>query len=318
MNETFRVGVVELGSRAVRLLVADIVPRVELKIVASDGRNCGMAAALQDTLEARHETLREISRVATAFQDRCGQAKAERICMFGTEALRRASAENLSDLRRSLPKLVALTPELEARCSLFAAGYGLVATRKAGEMLVIDQGAGSMELAAGRIVDGKIGLVSSVSHPLGAQPLLAQLRSFGGDFAKLQNALLAQSSTWTLPNGIGKTQPLVQGSVATKLAWLCVRKAPTDRYDPRLVQGVNVTNKTIDTLITKAKQDPNLVRRVIDTRDSGSDEFEGFISSLIAVRIMLGRLGADSFSASSYGTRFGVAWKLAETESVLE
>ena len=317
MKEAHRVGVAELGSRAVPTARSDIVPRVELKIVASEGRNCGIAAALQDTPQTRHNALREIARIATTFMDRCIQAKAERICMFGTESLRRSSEESLGELHRTLPKLVTLTPEVEARCSLFAAGYGLVATRKAGEMLVIDQGAGSMELAAGRIADGKIDLVSSVSHPLGAQPLLAQLRSLDGDFAKLQSALIAQSSAWSLPNGIGKTPPLIQGSVATKLAWLSLGKTPADRYDPRLVQGVSVTNKTIDTLIKRAIQDPNLVRRVVDPRESAGFEFESFISSLIAVRLMLGRLGADSFSASSYGTRFGVAWQLAEAESVL-
>jgi exopolyphosphatase/pppGpp-phosphohydrolase len=299
------------------MLVADIEPRSSLQIVASNGHNCGLAAALDATPQQRRETLAEVARVATGFAERCRAANAEHVGIFGTEVLRQLSAPDLEQLRGVMPSLVTLTPEVEALCSLLAAGYALPKARQKGDLLVIDQGAGSMELAVGRFHRGRVVLVSAVSHPLGAQPLLAQLRLHQGDFSKLRNALLTQSGDWILPKGFEGITPLVQGSVATKIAWLSKRGSSGDRYDPRLVQGVTITVQAMDALIARASREIDLVRRAIASQDSGEEEFDTFIASLVALRLMLQKVGASSFVTSSYGTRFGVAWHLVEPEAGL-
>ena len=113
-----------------------------------------------------------VGTTAAGFIERCHTLKAKHICVFGTEALRQLSKARLAQLQKQIPELIVLDPAREAQCSLLAAAYGKKGGKTCGEVLAIDQGAASMELALGVFSSERLKLKDTASHRLGTQPLV--------------------------------------------------------------------------------------------------------------------------------------------------
>jgi exopolyphosphatase/guanosine-5'-triphosphate,3'-diphosphate pyrophosphatase len=309
MKTLKRAGVIELGSRALRLLIVDHAPGQGLQVVQTDSAESRLAIALDSAQDRRPEILARAGEIARQYEHRCRAAGAEAVCVFGTEALRQLTGAEVERLRAALPTLIILDAAQEARCSLLAAALGVDGAKVDGEVLAIDQGAASMELAAGHFTAGKLKLISTFSTPLGTRPLTQQLAAHGG-WPAFRAALQGEVDALNLPPGSGAARVILLGSAATKLAWLHVRSSDAERYTPRLVQGRRLAVQDIDQLLGIAEAEPQFARKAIDVRSPESGEFEIVIAGLTALRLVLQRLGCASFTVSAFGTRHGMAWLL--------
>ena len=148
---TNRVGVVEIGSRGVRLLIADIPPDGRLTTVAHDSRETGLALAQSLGGEVLDQKLDEVIEIANAFLKEVRSQQARRACVFATEAVRRLSGPHVDILREHIPGLEVIDRKTEAECSLLGALFPFQTPKPTPHTFIIDQGTGSMELAVGQV-----------------------------------------------------------------------------------------------------------------------------------------------------------------------
>lgn len=304
-----RVGVIEIGSRAVRLLIADVGSSGDFQVVGTDWKETALGNAVSaggPTLSAK---LDELARVVIAYRQKAMDLSASRIAVFGTEAVRRFDAAASERFQALLPGVQVLTGSEEAELSFIAGAMGQE-TRGTEFRLVIDQGSGSMEIVVGRLRP-RLTISNYQSAKLGTQDLVATLRRLGGSFSRLREAVKAQVADLPVLDHAATSTPIVLGSAATKLAWLEVRPDMMKSYDPRLVHGHRVRVSHIDAMVRVAESDPDTAKRIVDPKNPDGPEFETVMAGLVGLEAVLHREGSSGFVVCAHGTRYGFAWKLA-------
>ncbi len=303
-----RVAAIEVGSRAVRLLVAEIADGTLTQVVRDVEDVDLMRALVQGTeLAAVDETRQVIDR----FRRRAGTAGAERVRVFGTEAVRQIVARGHGE---GLGEMDVLSKEDEAFCSLVASARDLPAAASGKRLAAIDHGNGSLELAVGW--NGPtLEMLGFLSLPLGSETLLSLLADSGFAVEGFEEAIRARLVVGMLPD-VSVEEVVIQGSVATKCAWLAVRRDLEDRYDARRVHGCRMNLDSLRQVIALAKKTPRsgwrMLSKAVNPRDVPSDQFERLFTGCILLERLMVRLGREQFVVSAHGTRHGFIWKLAE------
>lgn len=312
MNEAIRVGVVEIGSRAIRLLVADVSASGQMDIVRTEAKEVRLAEALvsgdgslRDRLVGVRATIEELLRFAAIHHP-------DRVAVFATEVARRLDESLVATLADGLDMFFVLDRKTEAWCSFLAAITSLSrGPLTAGEYLVVDQGSGSMEFALGQVTPFGLTLVSHQGHRMGTQPLLQQFSVSGRDPGKFERQLRQKVAKYKLITVNPHTKTIVLGSAATKLAWLRVRTNVMSRYSPKLVEGVGLNLRSIDEYTRQMNADPIQLQRWVDPFDPRSAEHEIVLVGLLAIKLFLERLSIAEFAVSARSSRYGFAWVLA-------
>ena len=170
-----RVATIEVGSRAIRLLVAEITVAGKLIVLNSDWRETALAAALSAGGTMLDGKIIEIVQIARAFEEKSRSFQVRRVCVFATEAVRQMSPVNLGVLHDGIPHLEVIDRKTEACCALLGAVSPFERPQRSEDSFVIDQGSGSMELAVGRIEDSGVNLLAYKSYRLGTQELVEEI-----------------------------------------------------------------------------------------------------------------------------------------------
>lgn len=303
-----RSAAIEVGSRAVRLLVADVSTTV-IRPIERKVENFDLLRAVADGRGAA--TLAEIQRVVDQYKARAESLGAMRMVAFGTEALRRiASSGDLPQLRG----VEILSPQDEAYCSFLSGVNGLKGLLSGDSIVSVDHGNGSLEIAF-----GTTGVKSQVtdwrSLPLGSNDLVAMLTDCELNLQQFSAKIAAELDAADLPS-VSVSDMVVQGSVATKIAWITVRPAIKDRYDGDLVQGHRISLDGLSSWIAMIDEKPrnewSHLSRVVDPRDKPTDQIHRLVTGCVVFQQLLTRLKLDSFAVSSLGTRYGALWRLAD------
>jgi exopolyphosphatase/pppGpp-phosphohydrolase len=312
-----RVAVIEVGSRAVRLLVADVVSSGRLDVVATDWEETGLAGAAAAGNIAIEQKIEDISTTLTRFRTRAEEYHPKTIAAIGTDAIRKLDRAYIDRLRNVQKDFVVLSEKQEADLSFVTGVMSFPETAfQDGRSMVIDQGSGSMEVIVGRTGAEGPRLAASNSYPLGTTELVKLLRAAGAT-----NGTIPQSAVDAVGTQVSEifakskrysitTRPIVLGSVATKVAWMDVRKNRLAPYDPRAVQGIVVRLGHLHRLISASVQDFAAMRQEIDPRRPDSSEPENIIAGSIGLQVFLERQGKTEMVVCAHGTRYGVIWKL--------
>ncbi|GAA2029097.1 Ppx/GppA family phosphatase [Pseudokineococcus marinus] len=160
-----RLGVLDVGSNTVHLLVVDAHPGASPVPTASHRRVLRLAERLDAEGAVREEGVADLLDAVRAAREAATAEGVEELMGFATSALREApnGAEVLERVRRETGvALEVLSGGAEARLTFFAVRrwFGW----SAGRLLVLDIGGGSLEMAVGRDEDADVAL----SVPLGA------------------------------------------------------------------------------------------------------------------------------------------------------
>lgn len=304
------VAVIEVGSRSVRLLVAKIgadqlvpiatdVDDLDLMRMIGQGNDLAAVDALQ--------------RILLKFEAKALASGATKLTIFGTEAARQIRQRFGSSV---LPKVIVLSPEEEAQCSLASATLHMNKIPVGAPVCTIDHGNGSLEIAYG-FAHRPTEMSSFLSLPLGSERLLTELLKCGSEVAKFRNWVNEEVDA----AGLLKTpvnSVIIQGSVATKCAWLTLRRDKSDRYSAKRVHGETMNVTGLGNLTSWVEKRPpsswSSISKVINPHEKPGDQIERLLTGCILLERLMSRIGQDRFVVGAYGTRYGLAWRLAQSE----
>jgi exopolyphosphatase/pppGpp-phosphohydrolase len=309
MKNFVRVGVIEIGGRSIRLLVADCDRSANLKVIRTLATASGLAEMQSVLSEGRERVLERLIGQVKSYQDEIERLNVGKTCVFGTEGLRALPSAEVDWLKGELPNLVVLEPNEEARYSLLVASQ--VGTPDGGPILALDQGGSSMEIVSGTSGPDKLDVGFEASEPLGSRVLSSEFTRGGCDVERFTATMDAWMTELILPDLVVNTKSVLLGSAPTKLAWLDVRRAQDERYDPKRVHNHQMPMRVLDLFLKAAGESPDRVRRMVDPMRPTSGEFETVVAGLVAIRSVLRKLGVSEFFVCAHGTRHGVAIALA-------
>lgn len=301
--------VIEIGSRAIRLLVAaraDTGIRVlESRVVDSPLNAKGHSDSDAQKVEALARTLESLRAMAARHEP-------QRVIVFGTASLRGMDDERLDQLRSLVPGIVVLSALDEAKACHASACLVARLSAQSCEFLVSgDIGSGSFELTGG-----------SSQSPGDSQWYVAT--EFGSNalrelvlrqglvaVARELNATLTVKVIPKLPAG---SLVSFSGSAPTKFAWLR-HKVQSGEFDARY-DGAKVQGKVIDArelrsfleqLEAARREHRGNAARIVSPEDPGGPELEILLGGMKAMVTVLSQLGQARFMVNAYGARHGVA-----------
>lgn len=312
MGDQVRVAVTEVGSRAVRLLVADVARRQKLQVVATEWAETQLAHRFEAITsdDQIRVLLRSLASKVREFGDRAIAAGATRSVAFGTATLRSIEARNRQILRTEIPGIRVFTRSAEAMGSLAAAIQTHCSTGDCHDghtVIAVDQGAGSMEIAVGRQSNGILDLLDYRSYSLGTGNLVADLRKFGWDVDRLWAKTRKRVNRWKPLEAGASADVVILGSAATKIGWISVQRDVNWRYDPRRVDGAAIRKQVAEAFVRAATTDRDVAAQILGRGVADLDELTTVVGGIVGLVATLDWLGRGEFVVSALGTRFGVA-----------
>ncbi len=301
-----RVGVIDLGSNTVLLLVLEERGR----IVCDEAKVTRLGEGVFTRGEFHPEARERTRAVVEVFSGEARAAGVEVLVGVGTEALRcaRDGAEFLEGLRSSglLDRARILDGEQEARLAIEASRRRPGALRHG--LQVIDVGGGSTEVSrcdpAGRVRGwslplGSVRLTEALvrSHPI-------PIREIEWLRAAVNDELLRLGPE---PDTARVEAVVAVGGTATTLAALELRLEP---YDPDRVEGTELTRGDLCGWIERLAGMSVAERRALPGMEPGRADV--IVAGLVVLAGVLEWLGADRFRSSGRGLRHGVALRLLD------
>ena len=310
-----RVGVIEIGSRAIRLLVADVAATIGIRIITTGVEGC---ALLEKGNQSQVALYREITRVCESvkrLRTKAQKYEAETVVVVGTEALRRIAKTDIyktSPLAQQVDRI--LDAHSEALYSLVAGSFSLAHNdTPQGNCLLIDQGFGSMEIAYGKL-GPPVELLEYVSLDLGVGRLLNDLASCERDLNVLKYDVSRYLDGLNLPD-FKPHHAVILGSVATKYAWIKIRRNERERYSPKRVDGKQIQTEALEEDWTKIAQlVPELgwtrIQEIVFPGDPGGDEAKRLFAGIVPLAYLMNQFEQKNFVVSASGTRYGLAFHI--------
>jgi exopolyphosphatase/pppGpp-phosphohydrolase len=340
-----RCGIIEVGTRGIRLVVAQASKKNArgFEVLRTRGGLVNLGSSLSpdnpnmtlDRMEAAATMVEEFFREAADFQP-------DHIVVLATEVLRRAqnTDEYLDMLPQGLPVFI-LTPAQEAALSFRASadsfrGHHIRGGElPLGAMMLVDLGGGSAEVVAGQFGD------SAPDTSIASTLHLPELGSVGmqtffetGNGTPLANANFLEEHVGRLweaqpdlefkdphdkqdtglveanPEDEGPQSIVALGSAATELAWR-MRGASPQSFRSRDVHGQRVP-------IDPAREFANEIRNKLpesmaDVTDDIKKDLQLLFGSFVFDAI-LKSYDVDHFRVCGFGLRFGAAASLLEED----
>ncbi|MBI1915545.1 MAG: hypothetical protein HYS12_12550 [Planctomycetes bacterium] len=325
MSTASRLAVVEVGSKGIRLVIAEQRgPPEGMKVL----RSLGDRGLLGEGLEQNQGRIRRgnIERSLALVRKFLGIAESfgpGRVELVGTEVFRRAV--NVDAFRAGLPRgltLRVLQPEEEAAGSFLAACWGFRdALPKDGRLVLIDLGGGSTEVVAG-VQGAPPRPQSAVSMPgLGTLDLASvwrrcsvparrdeELREYVE--AKLAHHEEALACLRPASDDAGPLLVAGVGSTVTDSAWL-LKHNTRKQFRSDDVHGLRAGVADLEGVgrnLLAALHAGAVGRETLE--EMGIEDAEGHQLGLSVLLALLRRLDAPAITACGYGLRFGLAYSL--------
>lgn len=317
MDMTLRL--IELGSRAVRVLIVTRDRKGEMRVVHSDSGkfpSWNLAALPAQDFPA---ALLRLRTVMEGLRSRSSQLKIERELVFGTAALRELDGARRSMIAEMVGRVAILQRRQEAAAAFAAGVMGF--PRYRGDrhgVAVLDQGGGSLEMSVGRVdMKGDIDIEEYRSYLLGSELLKTQLSTAGGGIDAFRRALKRRIAGYRMPEHISDRQIVGMGTPVANAAWLRVRADLHERYDPMRIHGIEIQKSEMESLVARISADPEGLQRELDPgRIQDGVQFV-VAAGLVAIIQLLTSMGADRLTVSGIGLRYGLAWLLIQDSKAL-
>lgn len=298
-----KIGVIEVGSRAVRYLVGYF----ELDGTFHTDRTA--APFIHDIMIDQIDQIKvdELLTAVDAYHRDLQTRECDGSIVYGTALCRR-----LREIGQTFPAyLKVFTPEQEAYGS-WAAGF-LSRRTQSDFYTIVDQGSGSTEIISASWTAAGMSNVKTQSLDFGSQRLASLYDEIGSkQFPKELLSLLDKSVQQfdTPAKKGGRGEIVCLGSAATKLAFnIKHKKDLNDDYRSGAVNGTKLNVSEIFKHHTEMsamfREDPDRTRNWIDRR---VNEYEIVMSSSIFLMLMTIKYGFQDITVSANGTRHGVGF----------
>lgn len=309
-----RMGIIEVGSRSIRFLVADF---------DFDRRGYFDALATKsithkiDMNDLGDSDLDHVLRLVESLSKELDEFICDRTIIYGT-ALCRALVVKFGP--GSLKTIRVLLVEEEAKASWAAAMLCETQRNSPKQFTVIDQGGGSTEIVTGSWDGARIENIAFKSFDFGHNAIREKFEANSKEFVKSMNVLVhamgEELKIFSKKNAQEKLY--MQGDVPTRIAWFRARSNESEPYKPHLVNGVEIKIKEMtnlyNVLLKLYKVDQKQAIRYVDNRAGNEDRFPQVLSNSAFLMVLAAKIGhTDHFNVSGYGTRHGIAF-LAVTD----
>lgn len=306
MHKSVRIGLIEVGSNAIRCLVADYEDdtQFEARHIETVGHGLSPLNPTVDAIDRINEDVERFLASASAF--RC-----DHLLAYGTAACRVAAAHHPGRLTAVIK---VLTPEEEARAA-WIAGL-LCGKREEGKSYTaIDLGNGSIEVAGAKWEASAIGDFKWYSAPFGTAMLLEAYKRGPTKHIEFCQRLLEPVARDLLAFGLATGQPqqlFLLGGVATSIGWRITKKTGMQSYRPAEVNGAQISLGDMDQyhkeLASLNRSNPLAARMSVDTRKGSEDHVLKILATLPAITMLAAFLQpTGQFIVSGYGVRHGMA-----------
>lgn len=300
-----RIGVVEVGSRSIRLMVADFQRSGSFKATRTGSHLHGV-----EIDKLNRSSISDLWAAVDRFYNELQTFECDRVMVYGT-ALCRKLAEQ-PDLK--LPSYLHVLSAEEEAVASWAAGF--MCTRKDAETrqyTIVDQGAGSTEVISATWTGETIDNVIFDSLEVGNQKVMDLFYSSGNAYAKAIHLMVEEFAERIRRHKAAENGRLyLIGSVATKIAWLKVRKGVSDFYKPHLVNDVPLSMKELfelhSNILKLYRQSPEKARALVDSRAGAEDDFARVMSGSVFLMMLCTKLDYPLVRVSGYGVRHGMAF----------
>jgi exopolyphosphatase/pppGpp-phosphohydrolase len=308
-----RLALIEIGSRATRLLVVDVEPNGGIRILKKARKQIPLGLAVAAGRQAVAERISEVARQCRDFEQEAKSFGA-RVACFGTEALRRIRDEKIANL--SILRATVLDATMEAECAFWAAVKDPNVHAKPGESFaVIDLGSGSVEIVSGALKGEMPAVSDRKSIGLGADDFVRMFRQEEHDIEKFSKQIADIVDSAGVPTPKKQARIILAGGVATKTAWMKIREHENDPYNEKRMCGtVLITEELLDRVFevsSMAREDPVRAARFVEPRRIDFDEMTQIVVGNILFVCLLNRWKKLQCEVTTLGPRFGVAYKLA-------
>jgi exopolyphosphatase/guanosine-5'-triphosphate,3'-diphosphate pyrophosphatase len=309
-----RYAVFEIGTRGVRLLVADASPNGISQIVFSTGGLSELGSGRDQANNISEDVIARVHRQAEEYLSLAREHGAEEIFGFATEAVR--SAANRAEFLAALAPVCnveILDSDQEARYSFLASVEAFKHVLHPDEsVLVVDQGGGSLELACGSLdKDSVIKLQGFDSLPLGTVELtrqFAEARSLRDGFenaSRLIHSELERHKIFPLIADRPPTQAYGLGSAITELAKR-LHKDSSARKSLQELHGLFIPIKIIRDLVAATDAELNAPKSRYGDRVGVDGDKSTLLGGVLTYHQILEKYRAEGITVNRRGLRFGV------------
>lgn len=310
-----RYAVIELGTRGIRLLVADASASGIDRVVCSTGGFSELGSNRDAAGNIRSDAILHSRKRVSDYVQLAHAKGAGYIEVFATEAVR--SAPNKREFIMELApaaEVVVVSSDQEAYLSLVASVAAFRMDMRPGNtVLVLDQGGGSTELACGMIdEDNTLVLLNQCSLKVGTVELANQLLQAGStiegfkcvkDTIKeaLQEHCLFDVFKDRPPTAVyGVGSAITQYAQTTEVMNACGNHS-TDYH------GRKISRVQIDEFVNLAREQSNSSPQFLHC----DDHRPIMVAGLLAYQQIMETYGASEIKVSRHGLRYGVLLRMA-------
>lgn len=303
-----KIGLVEVGSRSVRYLVAQFDRNSKFLPISIETyrHNVDPSRFEKGDVEKINQL---VDQAATDMEVHACDVS----LIYGTEICRRISEQSNFKLSEKVRVLAAKEEALAAWAA------GLLCEEVCNEekrIVVIDEGNGSTEIIAANWHGSFIDEINFAGISIGSADLLSTYEKNPRRYLHELIEKVASVSHDLHSRGFAKknkSRVYLAGGVATKIAWLNVRRAKGEHYKPHLVNGAHLSVPYLLRLYSKLSEmyekSPRAAIEFVDNRRGSESDTPRIISSapfLAKLRSEVA-IGEDIF-VTGYGVRHGMAF----------
>lgn len=305
VDQRERLAVIEVGSGAVRLQIMEL-GQIHNRHIGSEH----IALNLLDVASPARAglVLLELERILTAYRAKAARSGAKFVRVIGTAGARLLARRTPVIARLGIDILS--EPE-EARLSFIGAMNGWQHESNGRDVLVIDQGQGSLELAEGTPSLGMC-VKRSTSLPLGARAVSEIYPHSDSSQFILSEQLRSTLSGWLARAADQRSAcATIIGSTATRLGWEAVKRRPTEKYAREKVHGATFNLESLRHSLenlrvhTGQRQQKRQSLASVDGRDAD------FVANLLVICEIASLAGVSEIRVSTTGTRQGALLEMA-------
>ena len=309
-----RYAVFELGTRGVRLLVADASPSGIGQVVFSTGGLSELGSGRDQANNIAEDVIARVRQQAEEYLSRAREHGAEEIFVFATEAVR--SAANQAEFLAALAPVCnveILDNDQEARYSFLASVEAFKHVLHPDEsVLVVDQGGGSLELACGSLdEDSVIKLQGFDTLRLGTVELtrrFAEARTLRKGYENANSLIrseLERHKIFPLLTDRPPTQVYGLGSAITELAKR-LHKDSSARKSLQELHGLFISTKLIRDLVAATDAELNTPKSKLGDRIGVDGDLSTLLGGVSSYYQILEKYRAEGITVNRRGLRFGV------------
>jgi exopolyphosphatase/guanosine-5'-triphosphate,3'-diphosphate pyrophosphatase len=311
--------VIELGTKGIRLLVAEIANGKIQRVVISTGDLSYLGKESDTEGIISENAIKRVTNLAEKYKNIAVENEADDLHLIATDIVRRApNKEELAESLNGVASLDILTEGEEALC-IFIASTAAFGKKLANgrPVLIIDQGGGSTELVLGRLEDETYIIEDMALVPIGTTALARLFLDhnyLSDGFSAVQKHVRANLDEVPILGGSAESQPqiaIAHGSAIT----IFVRGVFRDQYgyEPKLneLHGKTVKSSLIERKVQETIPSLEGVRR----RDLGDElksdsEIVTLMSGILTYNEIAKRYKIGQFVISREGLRYGaLLWK---------